>query len=123
MKTKIKEQENSISELSSAVERFLKIQPIGKKLQGTISKISKHVVPQDQFEATVPKIDESEIVKSFTPPLEKSVGMTKQQAMKEMQDSAEHHLKLPTDSSGLYPGDPTYDKLCKKWWKNHNKDY
>ena len=45
--TKIKEQKNSINELSSAVERFLKIQPIIKKLQGNISKISKHVVPQD----------------------------------------------------------------------------
>ena len=45
---KIKEQENSISELSSAVERFLKIQPIVKKLQGNISNISKHVVGQIQ---------------------------------------------------------------------------
>ena len=79
MKTKFKEQENSISELSSAVERFLKIQPIVKKLQGNISKISKHVGPQDKFEVTVPKIDDSEIVKPFTPSLEKFVGMTTHQ--------------------------------------------
>ena len=36
LKTKIKEQENSTSELSLAVERFLKIHPIVKKLQGNI---------------------------------------------------------------------------------------
>ena len=77
LKTKIKEQENSISGLGSAIERFLKIQPIVKKLQGNISKISKHVVPRDKFKITVPKIDDSEIVKPFTPSLEKSVGMTK----------------------------------------------
>jgi hypothetical protein len=39
LKTKIKEQENSVNELSSAVELFLKIQPIVKKLQGNILKI------------------------------------------------------------------------------------
>ena len=44
LKTKIKEQEISISELSSAVERFLKIHPVVKKLQGNISNILKHVV-------------------------------------------------------------------------------
>ena len=73
LKTKIKEQENSISELSSAVERFLKLQPIVKKLQGNISNISKHVVPK--FKVTVPKIDDPEIVKPFTPS-KKFVGMT-----------------------------------------------
>ena len=67
LKTKIKEQENSISELSSAVERFLKIHPVVKKLQGDISNISKHVVPK--FKVTVPKIDDSKIVKPFTPSL------------------------------------------------------
>ena len=39
LRTKIKKQENSISEQSSVVERFLKIQPIVKKLQGNISDI------------------------------------------------------------------------------------
>ena len=48
--------------------------------------ISKHVVSQDKFKVTVPKNDDSEIVKPFTPSLEK---WTKQQAMKEMQESAE----------------------------------
>ena len=85
LKTKIKEQEISLSELSSTVERFLKIHPVVnnvKKLQGNISNISKHVVPQDKFKVTVPKIDDSEIVKPFTP-TKKFVGMTvRQPAMK-----------------------------------------
>ena len=84
--------------------------------------MSKHVVPKDKFKVTVPKIDESERVKPFTPSLEKSVGMTKQQAMKEFRDSAEATLKLLTDSSGLYPGDQTYDKMCKIFWKDHHKE-
>ena len=46
MKTKIKEQENSKCEMGSAIERCLKIQPFVKKLQGNISKISKHGVPR-----------------------------------------------------------------------------
>ena len=84
--------------------------------------MSKYVVPQDKFKVTVPKIDDPEIVKPFTPPLEKPVGMTKQQAMKEFRDSAEATLKLLTDSSGLYPGDQAYDKLCQKFWKGHSKE-
>ena len=119
LKTKIKEQENSISELSSAVERFLKVQPIVKKLQVDFLNISKHVVPEDKFKVTDPKIDDSEIVKPFTPSLEK---WTKQRAMKEIQHSAEYCLRFLTDSSGFYPGDPAYEKLCKKWWKDHNKE-
>ena len=63
---KIKEQETAISELSSAVERFLKIQPIVRKLQGNIAKISEQVDTQRIFEVTVSKID-PEIVKPFTP--------------------------------------------------------
>jgi hypothetical protein len=125
LKTKIKEQENSISEVSSAVERFLKIQPIVKKLQVNISKISNHVVPnvpQDKFKVTVPKIGDSEIVKPFTPPLEKPVVMTKQRAMKEMQESADNRLKRLIDDTGLRPGDPAYDKVCKMHWKSHNKE-
>ena len=77
LKKKIKEQENSIRELSSAVERFLKIQPIVKKLQVNISKISNHVVQQDKLIKVTVKIDDPEIVKPFTPSLEKSVGTTK----------------------------------------------
>ena len=56
LKTKIKEQENSRSELSSAVERFLKIQPIVKKLQENISKISKHVVPKTDSKSRVQRL-------------------------------------------------------------------
>ena len=66
LKAKIMDQENTISELSSAMESFLKIQPIVKKLQGNIAKISKQVDTQKKFEATVSKID-PEIVKPFTP--------------------------------------------------------
>ena len=46
LKTKIKEQENSISELSSAVERFLKIQPIVKKLQGVFRRCRSMLFPK-----------------------------------------------------------------------------
>ena len=34
----------------------------------------------------------------------------------------EYRLKRLVDDTGLYPGDPEYDKLCKKWWKDHNKE-
>jgi hypothetical protein len=78
LKTKIKEQENSINELSSAVERFLKIQPIVKKLQGNILKISKQAVALEKIKVMASNID-LEIVKPFTPSLGKSVGMTKRQ--------------------------------------------
>jgi hypothetical protein len=44
LRTKIKEKEHSINELSSAVELFLKIQLIVKKLQGNILKILKQAV-------------------------------------------------------------------------------
>jgi hypothetical protein len=64
LKTKIKEQENSINELSSAVERFLKIQPIVKKLQGNILKISKQAVAREKIKVTASNID-PEIVKPF----------------------------------------------------------
>ena len=78
LKTKIKEQEHSINELSSAVERFLKIQPIVKKLQGNILKIPKEAVAQEKIKVTASNIDPG-IVKPSTPSLEKSVGMTKRQ--------------------------------------------
>ncbi len=78
LKTKIKEQEHSINEVSSAVERFLKIQPIVKKLQGNILKISKQAIAREKIKVTASNID-PEIVKSFAPSLEKSVGMTKRQ--------------------------------------------
>ena len=45
LKAKIMDQENTISKLSSAMESFLKIQPIVKKLQGNIANISKQVDP------------------------------------------------------------------------------
>ena len=77
-KTKIKEQENSINELSSAAERFLQIQPIVKSLQGNILKISKQAVAREKIKVTASNID-LEIVKPFTPSLEKSVSMTKRQ--------------------------------------------
>ena len=48
--------------------------------------------------------------------------MTKQQAMKEFQDSAESRLKRLTDSCKLYPVDQAYDKLCKNFWKGHQKE-
>ena len=67
VQVKIKEQKTAISELSSAVERFLKIQPIVKKFQEDIAKISKPVDTQRKFEGTVSKID-PEIVKPFTSP-------------------------------------------------------
>jgi flagellar biosynthesis chaperone FliJ len=119
LKTKIKEQETSINELSSAVESFLKIQPIVKKLQGNLSKISNQVVPQEQFKVTVSK---PEIVKPFTPSLEKSEVMTKHQIlMKEWRDSAESALKDYSDQCQIYPGDESYDKLCKTFWKNRHK--
>jgi hypothetical protein len=69
------DQENTISELSSAVESFLEIQPIVKKLQGNIAKISKQVDTQRKLDVSVSKID-PEIVKPFTPPknsMEKTV--------------------------------------------------
>ena len=48
--------------------------------------------------------------------------MTEQQiAMKELQDSAESRIKKLTESSGLYPGDQTYDKMCEMVWKDHHK--
>ena len=65
LKANIIDQENTISELSSAVERFLKIQSIVKKLQGNFAKISKQVDTQKKLEVTVSKID-PEIVKPFT---------------------------------------------------------
>jgi hypothetical protein len=71
LKTKIKEQEHSINELSSAVELFLKIQPIIKKLQENILKILKQTVAL-KINVTVSNIDQ-EIVKPFAPSLEKSV--------------------------------------------------
>ena len=75
------DQENTISELSSAVESFLKIQPIVKKLQGNIAKISKQVDTQRKSEVTVSKID-PEIVKPFTPP-KNSMEKTVQQPAKD----------------------------------------
>ena len=48
------------------MERFLKIQPIVKKLQGNIAEKSKQVNTQRKIEVTVSKID-PEIVKPFTP--------------------------------------------------------
>ena len=105
LKTKIKEQENSISELSSAVERFLKIQPIVKKLQGNISKMSKHVVPQDKFKVTVPKIDDPERVKPFTPS-KKFVGMTvRQPSMEKSKTKPKKTYKssMVLDDDEIYP--------------------
>ena len=99
----------------------MKIHPVVKKLQGNISNISKHVVHQDKFKVTAPRIDDSEIVKPFTPSLEKSVGLTKQQAMKEWQDSAKSILKELAESSGLIPGDKAFDELCDKFWKDRRK--
>ncbi len=107
--------------LEQMVESFLKKQAVVKKLQGNVLKISKQVVPHERFKNTVSKID-PEIVKHFTQSLEKSVGMTKRQIfMKECQDSAESSLKELTDSCKLYPGDPLYDLLCKKFWKDQRK--
>ncbi len=98
LRTNIKEQDNSISEVSSAVESVLKIQDVVKKLQGNISKISKQVVPQERFKVTVSKIGLETII-PFTPPLETFVGMTKRQIfMKEWQDSAESRLKKLNES-------------------------
>jgi hypothetical protein len=98
LRTNIKEQDNSISEVSSAVESVLKIQAVVKKLQGNISKISKQVVPQERFKVTVSKIGLETII-PFTPPLETFVGMTKRQIfMKEWQDSAESRLKKLNES-------------------------
>ena len=92
------EQEYSISELSSAVERFLKIQPIVKKLQMNISKISNHVVPNvDKFKVTVPKIGDPEIVKPFTPSLENAEVMRTHQEPMENSELSQYleHLELP----------------------------
>ncbi len=49
------------------MERFLKIQPVVKTLQGNIAKKSKQVETQRKFGVTVSKID-PEIIKPFTPP-------------------------------------------------------
>ncbi len=57
LKTTIKEQKNSISELSSAVEGFLKVQAVVEKLQRNILKILKQVVPQERFRVMVSNID------------------------------------------------------------------
>ena len=131
LKAKIKEQENSISELSSAVECFLKIQPIVKKLQVNISKISNHVVPnvpQDKFKVTVPKIGDPEIVKPFTPSLENAEVMTTHQEPMENSELSQYmkhlefQLELQTRPGGLHPGDPMYDNFCKMYWKSYQKE-
>ncbi len=116
MKTKIKEQENSISELSSAVESFLKIQAIVKKLLIELLEDIEAIVPQERFKVTVSMID-PKIVKPFTPRLRKSVGMTKRQIfMKERQDSAELCLKELTDSCNL-----SRSLLCEQFRTDQRK--
>ncbi len=70
---KDQEQENSISELSSAVERFLKIaysQEIARDIKATVTR--------EKIKVTVSNID-LDIVNPFAPSLEKSVGMRKHQ--------------------------------------------
>ena len=57
LRTNIKEQDNSISEVISAVESVLKIQAVVEKLQGNVLKILKQVVPQERFRVMVSKID------------------------------------------------------------------
>ena len=95
LKTKIKEQEYSIRELTSAVECFLKIQTIVKKLQVNISKISNHVVPQDKLiKVTVPKINDPEIVEPFTTSLKKQVGTTKHKPTMSKEAKAEMDRSL-----------------------------
>ena len=41
--------------------------------------------------------------------------------MKALQNSAESRLKKLTESSDLYPGDQTYDKMCEVFWNDHRK--
>ena len=48
--------------------------------------------------------------------------MTKQQAMKELQDSAESRLKRFSDDCKIYPGSPSHGKVCEVFWKNHHKE-
>ncbi len=123
LRTKIKEQEISISELSSAVESFIKIQFVVMKLQGNISKISKQVVPQERFKVTVSKID-PKIVKPFTSSSEKSVGMTKHQesmgnaALSQYLSEQEFLLESQTGLCGLHPGDKAYDNFCEMFWNS-----
>ena len=47
--------------------------------------------------------------------------MTKQQAMKEHQDSAEFELKKFADQCETYPGHQGYAKLCEVFWKHHHR--
>ena len=90
LEAKIMDQKNTISELSSAVECFLKIQPIVKKLQGNIAKTSKQVDTQRKFEVTVSKID-PEIFKPYTPPKNSMVNNQPEINQRRNQRRRVHH--------------------------------
>ncbi len=49
----VKEQQNIIDEMSSAITKFLKVQPVVKKIQGNIKKTLESVITQGKFKVKV----------------------------------------------------------------------
>jgi hypothetical protein len=67
--------------MSSAVTKFLKVQPVVKKIQGNIEKTLESAITHEKFKVKVVNLDQSiEMVKSFTPDTIKSLEPTIQNA-------------------------------------------
>ena len=76
----VKEQRDIINDMNSAIERFLRIQPVVKKIQGNIDK-AKLAMNQEKFKVQIPDRDQPiEMVKSFTPDTINSLEATIQNA-------------------------------------------
>ena len=77
----VKEQQNIIDEMSSAITKFLKVQPVVKKIQGNIEKTLESAITQGKFKVKAVNRDQSiEMVKSFTPDTINSLEATNQNA-------------------------------------------
>jgi DNA uptake protein ComE-like DNA-binding protein len=78
---RLKEQQNIIDEMSSAITKFLKVQPVVKEIQGNIEKTLESAITQGKFKVKVVNRDQSiEMVKSFTPDTIDSLEATIQNA-------------------------------------------
>jgi len=56
---RVKEQQNIIDEMSSAITKFLKVQPVVKKIQGNIEKTLESAITQGKFKVKVVNRDQS----------------------------------------------------------------
>jgi hypothetical protein len=73
----VKEQRNIINEMDSAITKFLKVQPVVKKIQGNIEKALESAMTQGKFKVKVTDSDQPiEMVKSFTPDTNNSLEAT-----------------------------------------------